>query len=136
MSVREKYEAMMQHLAAQAAEDEQERQRRKAAGGVMADQLHGALAPDAAWFAERGYKLASDGARLTLTGETRQIACDCQDEMIKLRVFDLTNKPASAVEHMTATLKSVEAAEEMIADLVRQLGSMAPPKRRRGLFGS
>jgi hypothetical protein len=136
MSVREKYEALMQQLAAQAAADEQERQRRKAAGGVMADQLRGALAPDAAWLSERGYRLANEGPRLTLTSETRQIACECQDELVKLRVFDTTHKPALAIEHMTATLKSVEAAEEMIADLVRQLSAARPAKPRRGLFGS
>ncbi len=136
MSVREKYEALMQQLAAQAAADEQERRRRKSAGVVMADQLRSALAPDAAWFSELGYKLANEGARLTLTSETRQIACDCHDELIKLRVFDLTNSPATAIEHMTATLTSIEAAEEMIADLVRQLSSIRPPRPKRGLFGS
>jgi hypothetical protein len=136
MSVREKYEALMQQHAAQAAVEERERQRRKAAGGVMADQLRGALAPDAAWFSELGYELANEGPRLTLTSETRQIACDCQDELIKLRVFDLAHKPALAIEHMTATLKSIEAAEEMIADLVRQLSAARPSRPKRGLFGS
>jgi hypothetical protein len=135
MSVREKYDAMMQQRAAQAAADEQERQRRKAAGGVMADQLRGALTPDAAWFSESGYKLASEGGRLTITGESRQIACDCQDETIKLRVFDQTHKPPTVIEHLTVTLRSIEAAEEAIADLVRQFSAIAPPKPRRGMFG-
>jgi hypothetical protein len=137
MSVRKKYETLMQELAAQAAADEQERQRRKAAGIMLADQLRNTLKPDASWLGERGYTLAGDGPHLTITSAQKQISCECDNDAIRLRVLDLTGPKPVVIEHMSATVKSVEAAEEMIADFVRQFGSVpaAAPARRR-LFGN
>ena len=100
MSVRKKYETLMEELAAQAAADEQERQRRKANGVVMADQLRNDLKPDAAWLAERGYSLAGEGAHLTITSSVRQISCECDHDAIKLRVSDLSRPEPTIIEHM------------------------------------
>ena len=135
MSVRKKYETLMEQIAAQAAADEQERQRRKANGVMLADQLRNNLKPDAGWLGEQGYTLAGDGPQLTITSSEKQISCECDNDAIRLRVLEMTKQAPVVIEHMSATVKSVEAAEEMIADLVRQFGPVPVSEPRRKLFG-
>jgi hypothetical protein len=136
MSVRDKYERLMQQIAAQASADEFERERRKAAGAAMLDQLRSQIMRDASWLAERGYKIDGDARQLTLSSSVKQISCDCDNDTIRLRVADVSRGAPVPIDYMAAAVKSVEAAEEMIADLVRQFGPTPQPAApKRWLFG-